>query len=249
MLLAMTPWLTFAQQTAIQGNTLSWNGEELARLRETDPDAELHGFELVKRDGTLLFCAYPSNKVPDDGLVANKTVYACLFQGVSEPVYLPLAAANAQEDLRTLLTGTNLIKDGGIDAQGVHHLRKKHGLLATETNTLRLVERDRTGPLALRKTGEIVQEGVLIGTVKPQGNAGGGLECYAVELPDGQRVATITFAGGDAALEFTIETSADNFWHPVRREYEANGKFEPGADSNATALLRILPWLVQKGYL
>jgi hypothetical protein len=193
--------------------------------------------------------AYPSQQVRLDEPGSDRTVYTCQFQGISEPVYLALGQTAVPQELSQLLTDMHLINDGGIDAQGVHHLRKKHGIVAQENGALRLVDRDKTTALTLRKTGDIYQTNQLIGRVKSLGMSVGGLEQYLVELPDGQRVATIAFSGGDGALEFTVETAADNLWHPVRREQGAAAQSEAGADPYAAALLRILPWLVRKGYL
>jgi len=249
VLLLLIPCWTFAQQPEVQGPGLVWNGQEVARWKKTEQDTELPGFELVKRDGSIVLSAYPSHQVRLQEPGTDRTVYACQFQGISEPVYLALGQNAIQEELSQLLTNMGLIHDGGIDAQGVHHLRKKHGIVARETGTPRLVDRDKTSALTLRKSGDIYQSNQLIGRVKSLGPSVGRLDQYQVELPDGQRVATIAFSGGDGALEFTVETAADHFWHPVRRELAAPGKSEPGADPYAAALLRILPWLVQRGYL
>ncbi len=249
LLILASPALAAAQQAMFKDNTLTWNNQELARLRITDQESELPGFELIKADGSLLLTATPSNRIPTGDEPPGETIYAFQFQGVAEPVYLALNPSTAQEDLGKLMTSMDLINEEGIDPLGVHHLRKKHGLVAPETTAPALVSRDRSGPLTLRRTGDIFQADQLIGRVRVLENAVGGLEHYAIDLPGGQRVATIAFSGGDGALEFTVETAADNFWHPVRRENAVSGKSEPGADPNAGALLRILPWLVQKGYL
>ncbi|MBI1192082.1 MAG: hypothetical protein GC205_02755 [Bacteroidetes bacterium] len=248
VVLATAPWAASAQQLAFKGNSITWNGQEVARLQKTDPEAELPGYEVIKQDGTLLLSALPSNWTQPGQPLPDQNVYSVLFQGVAEPVYLALNPTTAQTDLGNLMASLNLVNAGGIDAQVVHHLRKKHGLTGPETTALGLINRDRTLPLTLRKTGDVVQDGLLIGRVKALGINTGGLESYSIELPDGQRIATVNFSGGDGALEFTVETAADNLWHPVRRENPGNGRVEPGADLNANALLRILPWLVQKGY-
>ncbi len=249
LILSLSPALLLGQQVSVTDHVFSVNGQEQATLRKTKNQNELPGFELVKSDGTLLLSALPNTQIPVSDQIPGESIYAFQFEGVAEPIYLPIKRATAQQDLNELLTSMELIKDGEIDAQAVHYLRKKQGLVAPQATLLPLVNRDRYSPITLRRSGEIRQANKVIGRFTDLGTSADGMEHYAIVLPGGERVAAISFNGGSETLEFTVETVSDALWHPVRRETQSTVEAETGTDRNEAALKRIVPWLVENGYL
>ncbi len=142
-----------------------------------------------------------------------------------------------------------LIVDGELDFGAVHHLRRKQGLVGSSDQNPPLIPRDNKAAITLKRSGDIQQGETTIGKIRDMGATNDGMEHYEVLLPGGQQLARISFSNPVDEFEFTVETTADGLWHSLRRELPGTMRAEAGSDRNAEGLKRVIPWLIEKGYL
>lgn len=167
-------------------------------------------------------------------VLAGKAAYSQTtsgtLNGVSPGMAVGLEKPNQQSAAKTQ-TAESLFSD------------TSQALPTEHSNRGILIPRRRDVALQLQRNGILVQDNTPIARILDRGSTPDGMEHFEVVLPDGQKLAKVSFSPAVDAREFTIELP-NGFWHAVRREKPGKLLLDNTTDRHADALSRILPWMV-----
>ena len=236
-----------AQKIAVKGGEISIDKVVVAKVK-TKKHASLplvKDVEVRSLKGDLLASGTYSDKIPEDP--ADNTVYHYHFKfSTGDSAYLPVSKLGLEKSVGKLLGKAGVLKDDGIDRDALLELIERKG--ATPPQEYNLVNRNKSWPIEYEAGGIIMQNGEQIGTWKDMGSVGD-KDRYHFVLMDGIVAAEVLFAGGNNATSFQVSTFSDGRRQTASFPSEGTMSVVAAIDRNYYAIKRIVPWLVEKGYL
>lgn len=241
----------FAQKVKLKKEILSIDGVEVAKIKG-EKNKEYMGlvkdFTVSNMDGDELLTAVYSEIFPADPNDNTKMVYEFNFIALNKTAYFNVSTLGSAKSIGNLIGKNGLLKDGQLDESAVNSLIDKKGKTPPVVVTYEMADRPRNFPVELREAGELSQASTVFCTFKDMGTVKG-MDVYDFFAPDGTHALRVSFADGNNASRYVVETFKDDKTHRVGIPVKEKVKFIAAIDRNYIAIKRIGKWLVENDYL
>lgn len=241
----------FAQKVKVKNDVLTVDGVEVAKIKGEKNKAALglvKDYTVSNMKDEVLFTAVYSDLIPENPNDNTKYYFEFNFVSPETTAYLPISKLGVLKSLGNLIGKNGLIKKGAIDEKALNALIKKKGKTPPVVVTYEMADRPRNFPVELREAGELSQASTVFCTFKDRGTVKG-MDVYDFYAPDGTLALRVSFADGNNASRYVVETFRDDKDHRVSIAVTEKVKFIAAIDRNYIAIKRIGKWLVDNNYL
>lgn len=249
LLLSGTAW---SQKVNYKSGVINVDGTDIGKVVKIK-DSENFGltstFELYAMGGQKLAIAVVTTEFAENKDDNMDYYYRLSFLTTNQTGIFLISKLGPEKSFAKLIGASGIIVNDQLDAAKVTEFIARKGKSPSVKIHYDLVKRDGMFPVFVRPEQSIFQGPTLIGKFKDVSDRQDA-DSYEFSLPEGLKVAKVTFTGGNNATKFIITTYKDNltltYTIPTNGTY---GKISSPIDRNEFTLQRLARWLVQNNYL